>query len=195
MHKLTQSEIPMRPYWLTKMLVLSVVLLLEPAVAIAQGNPQQVGTIEQPADKKDAQAAPLKPKPEQERPTRWGEPTEVRVAIYVIDVDGVDSANQRFSANVYYSASWNNPLLRHKGPGPIIRRITDVWSPRLAIVNQQQAWSSFPAFVEISPDGEVTYRQKTWGWFSASMKLQGFPLDRQTLTIHMGSGRHVGIRR
>jgi hypothetical protein len=37
--------------------------------------------------------------------------------------------------------------------------------------------------VEISPDGEVTYRQKTWGKFSQPFDLRAFPLDRQKLTI------------
>ena len=48
------------------------------------------------------------PKPEMERPTVWGEPTEVQVVIYVIDVDEVDSADQSFAASVYYEARWKN---------------------------------------------------------------------------------------
>ena len=42
------------------------------------------------------------PKPELERPTVWGEPTEVQVGIYVIDVDEVNSADQSFAASVYF---------------------------------------------------------------------------------------------
>lgn len=135
-------------------------------------------------DKKSAQEN-KSPKPEHQRPSIWGEPTEVRVALYVIDVDGVDSANQRFSASVYIEARWSIPLLRHKGPAPLIRRTTDVWTPRLVIVNQQQAWSAFPPYVEILPDGEVIYRQKTWGWFSQPLELREFPADSQSLTVHL----------
>jgi len=105
--------------------------------------------------------------------------------IYIIDIDGVDSANQRFSGSVFLEARWNIPALRHSGPAPLVRRTTDVWTPRLVIVNQQQAWSAFPPFVEIQPDGEVVYRQKTWGWFSQPLDLRDFPLDRQTLSIHL----------
>jgi hypothetical protein len=36
------------------------------------------------------------PKPELERPTAWGEPTEVEVSILVLDVDEVNSAEQSF---------------------------------------------------------------------------------------------------
>ena len=93
------------------------------------------------------------------RPTRWGEPTDVEVGIYVIDVDEINSASQNFSASIYYKVRWRNPLLNHDGPGPQIRRATSVWTPRFVIANQQQAWSAFPDFVEIMPDGEVTIRQ------------------------------------
>jgi hypothetical protein len=123
----------------------------------------------------------------QARPTRWGEPTEIEVGIHVIDVDEINSASQNFSASVYYEISWSNPLLKHAGSGPQIRRTTSVWTPRFVIVNQQQAWSAFPDYVQISPDGKVTLRQKTWGWFSQPLDLRHFPLDRQKISFHLVS--------
>ena len=78
------------------------------------------------------------PMPEMERPTVWGEPTKVRILVYVIDVDEVNSAEQNFAASVYTEARWNIPTLRHEGPGPLIRSWTEIWTPRLVIVNQQQ---------------------------------------------------------
>jgi hypothetical protein len=160
-------------------------ILFTPGLAAAQDLPKKADPSELPAETRETPAVKLEPKPEQERPSLWGEPTEVKVGIYVIDVDGIDSANQRFSASVYYEASWINPLLRHEGPGPVVRRATDVWTPRLTIVNQQQAWTAFPDFVEITPEGGVTLRQKTWGWFSQPLDLAEFPMDRQVLTIHL----------
>ncbi|WP_148072956.1 DUF1254 domain-containing protein [Bythopirellula goksoeyrii] len=124
-------------------------------------------------------------KPEMERPTVWGEPTEVQVAIYVIDVDEVNSADQSFAASVYYEARWKNPLLRHKGPGPMNRNIAEVWSPRLTIIGQQMQWRSFPDSVEIRPDGTVISRQKVWGRFSQPLMLRDFPFDQQTLSIQL----------
>ncbi len=138
----------------------------------------------------ESQEPPLvlqEPKPELARPTVWGEPTEVKALIYIIDVDDVDSANQNFAASVFYQAHWHNPLLRHEGPGPIIRRSTEVWTPQLVIINQQQGWSAFPASVKIFPNGEVVYAQKTWGWFSQPLNLRNFPFDRQKLTIHLAA--------
>ena len=127
------------------------------------------------------------PQPELERPTVWGEPTEVRVLIFMIDVDDVDSAQQSFAASVYYEARWNSPYLKHPGPGPLHRRTTEVWTPRLVIVNQQMAWPSFPGAVEIQPDGEVIMRQKVWGRFSQQLELRDFPMDTQTLSIQLAA--------
>ncbi len=125
------------------------------------------------------------PKPELERPTVWGEPTEVKVGIYVIDVDEVNSADQSFAASVYFEAQWQNPLLSHEGPGPKLRSLTDVWNPRLTIIGQQMMWRSYPDYVEIQPDGTVVYRQKIWGRFSQPLNLRDFPYDHQELTLHI----------
>ena len=124
-------------------------------------------------------------KPEMERPTVWGEPTEVQIGIYIIDVDEVDSADQSFAASVFYQARWKNPLLRHKGPGPLNRGLSDVWNPRLIIVGQQMAWKSYPESVEIMPDGTVIYRQRVWGRFSQPLALKNFPFDQQTLSVQI----------
>ncbi len=164
-------------------LVLAILIFsLIPTIATyAQPTPTQPTAPQS----EETQSSPKEPAPELERPSIWGEPTTVNILIYVIDVDVVNSADQNFAASVYYQANWNSPILRHKGPGPLIRETTGIWTLRLTIVNQQQAWSSFPNTVEISPDGDVVLRQKIWGWFSQPLDLRDFPLDRQTLKIHI----------
>jgi hypothetical protein len=138
-------------------------------------------------DKDQSKTQVIESKLELERPTVWGEPTEIRVLVYVIDVDEIDSANQTFSASVYVEARWDVPALRHKGPGPLYRSLGDVWNPRLTIVNLQQEWRSFPEAVEISPDGEVIYRQEVWGRVSQPLNLRNFPFDRQLLKIQLAA--------
>jgi hypothetical protein len=161
-----------------------VLLLWIAAGASAQPQIPPVAPAETPQEPaQPALAGP--PKPELERPTQWGEPTEVEVLIYVIDVDEIDSAEQSFTASVFYAARWKNPLLVHPGPGPLHRSMIDVWTPRLTIVNQQQSWPAFPWAVEVQPDGTVFLRQKIWGRFSQPLDLRHFPLDRQTLRIHL----------
>jgi hypothetical protein len=152
-----------------------------------QEQPVSVLSAAEPTQEVKPAVLVEEPKPELERPSVWGEPTEVRILIYVIDVDEVSSADQNFAASVFYEARWNNPFLRHKGPGPLLRGLTEVWNPHLAIIGQQMAWPAFPNSVEIQPDGEVIYRQKVWGRFSQPLDLRDFPLDRQTLTIHLAA--------
>lgn len=125
------------------------------------------------------------PKPELIRPTSWGEPTEVQILIFVIDIDEINSAEQSFAASVFYEARWKNPLLQHPGPGPLHVGLTEVWNPRLTIIGQQNAWKSYPEAVEIQPDGTAIYRQKVWGHFSQPLNLHDFPLDQQELSIQL----------
>jgi len=160
----------------------TLLFLLMPTVA---AHAQRTSTEPAAPQSKALRASPEEPSRELERPFTRDEPIEVELSIYVIDIDDVDSAAQNFSGSVYYEARWHSPALRHEGPGPLTRETTDVWTPRLTIINQQRVWSAFPAHVEISPDGDVPLRQKVWGSFSQPLDLRDFPLDRQTLTIHV----------
>lgn len=119
------------------------------------------------------------------RPAMRGEPTEVQVGIFLLDVDELDSADQSFAASVYYEVRWQSPFLRHEGPGSVHRSMTDIWNPRPAISGLQMAWYSFPETVEIQPDGTAIYRQKVWGRFSQPLELRNFPFDQQQLSIHL----------
>jgi Neurotransmitter-gated ion-channel ligand binding domain len=177
-----------------KALFLGLGLLFATATAApAEGQqkqepaPTEAAPAPGPSAPVNPSATAKEPKPELERPTVWGEPTEVRVGIYVIDIDDVNSAEQNFSASVYLEARWDLPALRHKGPGPLHRAWTEVWTPRLVLVNQQQAWRAFPESVEITPSGEVIYRQKFWGKFSQDLDLHSFPEDQQNLTVQVAA--------
>ena len=171
----------MRPVKHSSTLLIGAVLLMGFAAATV---PTMADNLENDPDPESSLLI-RQPTPEMERPTEWGEPTEVKIGIYIVDVDEVDSAQQKFAASVYYIASWKNPLLRHEGPGPIRRRVSAVWTPRLTILGQQNIWYSFPEYVEIQPDGEVVYRQRVWGYFSQPLDLHEFPLDKQILNIHI----------
>ena len=127
------------------------------------------------------------------RPRAAEGPTQVTVAVYVIDIDEVNNAGQSFDANVYVKLHWLDPRLAHSGPTEIMRPLTDVWNPRLQFVNQQKLFSTFPEVVAIYPDGRMAYQQRVWGSFSQPLKLKDFPFDKQTLSIQLvaaGYGRH-----
>ncbi len=119
------------------------------------------------------------------RPNADKGPTRVHVTVYVKDVDSIDTPKQSFEASIYMEARWRDPRLAHHSEGEVARSLSEVWTPRIKIVNQQRAWSALPEFVEASPDGEVVYRQQVWGSFSQPLDLKDFPFDRQVLTLQI----------
>ena len=125
------------------------------------------------------------------RPNPPGEPTEVRVSIGLLDVDGVDGAQQSFEANVIYMASWQDNRLKHDGVGTISRPVGEVWNPRLQLINQQRAWTTLGEVVDISPSGEVVLMQRVWGSFSQPLQLQEFPFDTQTFGVQLAAGGYT----
>jgi hypothetical protein len=119
------------------------------------------------------------------RPDRDEGPTKVEVKIFLLDVDDVDGASQSFEANVYYEQRWKDPRLVRESIGERSRPLSDVWHPRIQLVNQQRAWKTFPDVVEIAPSGDVIYRQRVWGSFSQPLLLRDFPFDRQVFEIQL----------
>ncbi len=121
------------------------------------------------------------------RPLAADGPTEVTIAVFILDIDEVNSASQSFDANVYIELHWQDPRLVHDNPNEITRGLNEVWNPRLLFINQQKIWPTLPEIVEVFPDGEVVYRQRVWGAFSQPLKLKDFPFDQQVFTIQLGS--------
>ena len=110
-------------------------------------------------------------------------PTNVKVKIFLIDIDDVDGANQSFEANVYYELHWNDPRLINKNGGAQSLSLADIWNPRIQIINQQRVWKSFQDVAEVSSSGDVIYRQRVWGSFSQPLELNQFPFDQQNFEI------------
>jgi hypothetical protein len=120
--------------------------------------------------------------------TRPGEgqgPTEVSVGAMVVDVSRVDGADQSFTADFYLMSSWRDPRLA--GIFETTRRVArdDIWHPRTQILNRRNLDTTFPANVEVAPDGVVLVRERYFGTFSSPMVLHDFPLDRQRFSIHL----------
>ena len=118
------------------------------------------------------------------RPNPERGPTPVELSIFLLDLDGIDSASQSFQANVYFEATWKDPRFADASRGgSVTRPLEEIWHPRLQILNQQRIWSSMPDVAEISPDGTVTQRARVWGDFSQPLDLREFPFDSQRIEI------------
>jgi hypothetical protein len=118
-------------------------------------------------------------------------PFPVEMTVIILDVDDIDGAEQNFTANVYYKASWYDPNIAERFDEKDVLPATEVWTPNLQVVNQQKIWPTLPEVVEVYPDGKVIYRQRVWGQFSMPFNLKNFPFDTQDFTVQFIS---IGLR-
>ena len=114
-----------------------------------------------------------------------GGPTKVYVAMGILDIDEVDSAEQNFTANLFFSARWHDARLVHDEPGRRVYSVDEVWNPRILFVNQQKIWPTLPEVVYVDGDGRVEYSQRVWGSFSQPMEMRDFPFDTQNFVIQL----------
>ena len=108
---------------------------------------------------------------------------DVNVRLFLIDVEGVDTVTQSFTANLTMVVRWHDPGLAHQGPGSVSMSMDNIWFPRIQMLNQQRLVATLPRAVEVFPDGEVVQRQRFWGSFSQPLKLESFPFDSQRLKV------------
>lgn len=121
------------------------------------------------------------------RPDPAGEPTEVSIGVYVIDVMEINDVSQSFTADFSLFVRWNDKRLSAKARGTSLAgcrlKPSDIWNPNIVAVNQRKIFKRFEDFVEIDADGTVTYRQRYFGELSSPLSLRKFPFDSQVLPI------------
>ena len=117
------------------------------------------------------------------RPGAESGPTVIRMHVFVIDVDEINGADQTFTANVYFEASWDDPRLAEAGALDRSYGLEEIWHPEILLVNQQKIWPTMLDSLRVSPEGTVTYRQQVWGNFSQPLDLHEFPFDQQEFTL------------
>ena len=116
-----------------------------------------------------------------ERPDPAGVPTPVEVRAFVADVIDINNVKQEFTADIYITVTWKDSRLA----GATTRKLalTDVWHPKLTIVNERDLDDLMASVVTVEPDGTITYLMRLIGTLSARMDLREFPYDRQTLSV------------
>jgi len=116
-----------------------------------------------------------------------GQPRDVEVKVFLIDVESVDTVAQKFTANLSVVMRWQDSRLAHDGPDSISMPLDDIWYPRIQALNRQKLVSTLPSSVEVKPDGSVIRRQRFWGSFSQPLDLNLFPFDSQQLKVSMAN--------
>jgi hypothetical protein len=148
-------------------------------------------TAERVADKAVAKAmekaeekSQVKEKLTSKRPAEWAGPTRIHYNIFVVDIDGINDAEQNFTANVYIRLRWRDYRLAKPGSSNRQMWLNEVWNPRVLLANQQGIMpKSLPEIVQVAADGTVVYHQRYTGRLSQPLRLVDFPMDEHSFTI------------
>jgi hypothetical protein len=117
-----------------------------------------------------------------ERPDANSRPTEISVLIWVVDIHGIDSAQQSFTADIVVVLRWKDSRLAHTGTGVAHYALDQIWNPRVSIANETSSVSrKLPESVDVDSDVDVLYRQRYEGAFTQGLRLNSFPFDKQTI--------------
>lgn len=126
-----------------------------------------------------------------ERPNAAGDATEIHVNLFIVDIDAIDDARQRFSVDLFVNTSWRDPRLALPGDGRSgeirIVPLDAVWTPRALIVNDRGISPRLPMVVEIDDHGNIQHRQRYFGELGVALDLHDFPFDTQQLSINIVS--------
>jgi len=120
------------------------------------------------------------------RPGAKAGPTTVSVAVWVVDIDSINSAEQNFVANIFVVLRWKDDRLAYRRGDVRQYKLADIWDPRVQIANEiGLIRKTMPEEVEVSPEGTVTYRQRYVGPFSQPLNLLEFPFDTHVFQLHL----------
>jgi len=120
------------------------------------------------------------------RPSPEAGPTKVETAIWILDIDSINSAAQTFDANIFIDLTWKDPSLTHSGSGPVKYPLNKIWDPAVQIINEGRlVRRTYPEVAIVQPDGTVKYSQRYVGVFSQPLKLHDFPFDQQKFRLHL----------
>jgi hypothetical protein len=101
------------------------------------------------------------------RPDQEGRPTDVRVGVFVADIDRVDSLDQSFRTDFFVTAKWKDPRLGKAVQVAGSKRCRfprdAVWYPQLVIFNQRSILRQLPDRVSVDREGNVHYVQRILG--------------------------------
>jgi len=126
-----------------------------------------------------------------ERPNASGEATDVRIGIFIFDIDEIDDVRQRFNVDMFVNVAWLDPRLalpedEQSGQIRTLPR-SEIWTPRGLIVNDRGLSPQLPLVADVDALGNVMYRQRLSGELAVNLNFKDFPFDTQHLPIDVVS--------
>ena len=127
-----------------------------------------------------------------ERPDPEGQPTEVAVAIFMVDLTKVDDVAQSLTADLLVIQAWTDPRLADLEGCQL--PMTRIWHPQLDFLNSgrmEPKRSAEADQVEVGPGGSVVHQQRYYGSLASYHSLRDFPFDEQHFRISLLSPEYA----
>ncbi|MGC4017707.1 MAG: hypothetical protein QM755_24795 [Luteolibacter sp.] len=120
------------------------------------------------------------------RPGLESGPTRIGYRIWIGDIAKIDSVEQTFRMNFLLILHWQDPSMKHDGPGVKKLPLDSIWHPNLLFTNEAGSISkTLPETAEVTPEGEVIYRQRVVGNFTQPLDLRAFPFDHAEFGVSL----------
>jgi hypothetical protein len=132
--------------------------------------------------------------PKTRPPSADGQPTEIHVKFFLLDLVDVITVKQEFMVDLFYSATWKDSrvgaLLRKAGIQSCEMALDQIWRPSMIALNDRASTTNLPQIFTVSDNGRVVSQQRLMGSFGTHFDLSEFPLDTQVLPITFVSTKY-----
>jgi hypothetical protein len=109
----------------------------------------------------------------------------VKIGFFVIDVKEIHDLEQTFTADVWFTKTWNDPRLSEQALGKSLERciykFNEIWKPHIVVVNQNGGHKLLDKIARVDSLGNVTARQRYVGELTSDLDFANFPFDNQRL--------------
>jgi len=126
-----------------------------------------------------------------ERPNAGGPPVVIKLEAYLLDLDFIDDARQRFSVDMFLRVDWKDErlALQNKTDKELIRQVPldNIWHPKGIIMNGRGLAPALPRTANIDSAGNVRFAQRITGELTVNLQFRPFPFDTQMLPIDLVS--------
>jgi hypothetical protein len=158
-----------------------IAALLASVTAIAAGAPPSALMRVAPALNEVTPLAIVGP------PIQAGQKLDDSIGIHVINISSIDEVSEQYVLDAYLVESWKDPRLAFSpsGDSDNLRyySLTDMWVPKIEIVNAASPRNGYDTAISVAPDGTVTYNERFRTAVSSQFALRRFPFDEQTLLV------------
>lgn len=107
----------------------------------------------------------------------------VDVSFLLVDVMGIEDAEQEISADLFFRLNWNDPRLASPGAPSRYLSVDAIWTPNFQSTTNRGAKEMLPRVAIVDAEGKVTYTQRLTGRFGAPTYLADFPFDRHEISF------------